>query len=233
MARRLIGTLIIFVLFGVFFSLGLWQLDRADQKRELAAHIAGSAAGELIRIDGAITAPQSLLLRRVQVTGEFVEPVILLDSKKYQEQLGYQVVMPLALENSDQHLLINLGWQAGEADEAVDRFSPPPGRHTLTGQIGTAEKGFRPGFNRPGAETGGVWIYLDPEYLAVHQGYAVLPLVLRLETDLNDGLIRDWPEIEPDPAMHIGYAIQWFSFAGVLVIYFGWRVRVYVKKEHD
>jgi surfeit locus 1 family protein len=218
-------------LFGVFFSLGLWQLDRFDQKSVLADRIAKTASGETQIITGRIDAPTDYLLSHVRVSGEFVEPVILLDSKKYQGDLGHHVVVPLKLSNTDQHLLINLGWQAGKAEDFLDEIVVPQGVVELEGQIGTAEKGFRPGFNYPGSEQGGVWIYLDPAYLAEHQGYEVLPLVMRLKTALTDELVRDWPVIEPDPGMHIGYAIQWFSFAAILAVFYGWRIRVYLKTK--
>jgi len=233
MVRRVIAVLLLSALTAVFVALGFWQLDRADQKRELAERLEQARPGDYAALVGAIRSPDELVFRQVEVTGRFVTPQIILDARKHRGQLGFYRVVPFRLAGTDQHLLVNLGWHPGKAVDYPAQLSLPAGRLTLQGWLGTASGGIHPGFDRPGAAQVGIWIYLDPEYLAAAQGYPVLPLELYLETDLHDDLVRDWERPEPDPGMHIAYAIQWFSFAAVLIIFSIWRIRVYMKTKHE
>ena len=48
----------------------------------------------------------------------------------------------------------------------------------------------------------------------------LMPLMLLLEEDIGDGLVRDWQLLEFGPEHNIGYAVQWFGLAlTLLVIY--------------
>jgi surfeit locus 1 family protein len=47
------------------------------------------------------------------------------------------------------------------------------------------------------------------------------PLVryqLLLDAGFSDGFFREWEPRALPPERHIGYAIQWFSFAGILAV---------------
>ncbi|MFQ6689938.1 SURF1 family protein, partial [Bordetella pertussis] len=45
-----------------------------------------------------------------------------------------------------------------------------------------------------------------------------LPTVLMQTGEHNDGLARDWPQPSVDYNQNIGYAMQWFAFAGIAAI---------------
>ena len=55
-----------------------------------------------------------------------------------------------------------------------------------------------------------------PELKAPNNG------IILLDKHENNGYVREWPKIEAKIGMHVGYAIQWYVFAIiVLVTYFG------------
>jgi surfeit locus 1 family protein len=51
-------------------------------------------------------------------------------------------------------------------------------------------------------------------------GVAPLPAVLLLDPDQPDGFVRDWPRPTGGlaPALHLGYALQWFAFALIALV---------------
>ncbi|CPK22905.1 Uncharacterized conserved protein [Bordetella pertussis] len=49
-------------------------------------------------------------------------------------------------------------------------------------------------------------------------GLTLLPTVLMQTGEHNDGLARDWPQPSVDYNQNIGYAMQWFAFAGIAAI---------------
>jgi cytochrome oxidase assembly protein ShyY1 len=57
-------------------------------------------------------------------------------------------------------------------------------------------------------------------------GHPVFPYVFRLDGDSPSGLVREWPQPGSGKERHLGYAFQWFSLAGVLlVIYLSLNLR--------
>ena len=58
----------------------------------------------------------------------------------------------------------------------------------------------------------------DIDRLANELGYPLLPLELLLNPDQPDGYVREWHPLTFGPERNVGYAVQWFSMAAVLVI---------------
>jgi surfeit locus 1 family protein len=67
-----------------------------------------------------------------------------------------------------------------------------------------------------------VWYAIDEAALRRQFPYRLLDVQLQLVPDDSRGLPRRLPAPTLDEGPHIGYAIQWFSFAAIAVI--GWIV---------
>ncbi|QEI09082.1 SURF1 family protein [Pigmentiphaga aceris] len=61
----------------------------------------------------------------------------------------------------------------------------------------------------------------DVATYAAATGLKVLPMVLQQTGEADDGLIRDWAPPPNNIDTHLGYAMQWFSFAAIAVIALG------------
>ena len=59
---------------------------------------------------------------------------------------------------------------------------------------------------------------LDIARLEAVSGLKFVPAVLLQKNDTGDGLTRVWPEPSVDSDKNVGYAAQWFGFAGIAVI---------------
>ena len=104
----------------ILVSLGIWQLDRADQKHTLHEKFLSNQSGEVIDLDNTnISAREEtdILWRRVIATGHFNGNIqILLDNQVHDNTAGYFVYTPFQLENSDTWYLVNRGWMAAGTD---------------------------------------------------------------------------------------------------------------------
>jgi surfeit locus 1 family protein len=56
---------------------------------------------------------------------------------------------------------------------------------------------------------------------AAASGLDFLPVVLEQHNDTGDGLLREWAGPPVDVDKHLGYAMQWFSFAAIALIALG------------
>lgn len=203
---------------GLCVRLGLWQLGRWQEKRELAARQEERlrAPATELRSTGALTA--SLAGRRVSAVGVYEDSAyILMAGRIEQGEPGVGLVSVMALEQGGR-LLVDRGWipalDARDADPAPFR---EPGPRTVLGVLEPI----------PDAPRDAQWLRLaggSPVRWSVgrltrsgvqsHLGGAVATFRLVALPEPSGPVLprRDAPEA-PDAFMHLSYALQWFLFA--------------------
>ena len=120
---RLVTSIFTVIFFILFLHLGFWQLDRAEQKRELHSFFNERQSKEAINLNNNfITDAGNFLWRKVSATGNFLERhQILLDNQVNAGQAGYYIYTPFKLKNSEGIFLVNRGW----VPIAGDRYTSP------------------------------------------------------------------------------------------------------------
>ncbi|MFX7866142.1 SURF1 family protein, partial [Acinetobacter baumannii] len=89
--------------------LGVWQLDRAEQKLALQAAV-DAEAGRPALANGELGSGRPLH-RRVQLRGHWVaERSVWLDNRPMDGQAGYFVVTPLRRTGRSEAILVQRGW---------------------------------------------------------------------------------------------------------------------------
>ena len=205
---------------GITVALGTWQLNRAQEKRELKARLDARSAQPPVRVPAAEVAVGEVELRRVEARGVF-EPrhTIYLDNRIHHGVPGYQVVTPLRIEGSERYVLVNRGWIAAGANRARAPDVPTPaGLVTVTGTA--IVPGKRILELSESVIDGPVWQNLTIERYRGARPLAIQPFVILLETALEDGLTREWPAPDVGIDKHYGYAFQWFALAATLLIFY-------------
>ncbi len=99
-------------------SLGLWQLDRADQKREIDKGVMQAQAREALDLNtftgkGNIneTSFSKEFYRAASLSGHYDnEHQYLLDNRTYKGKAGFHVLTPFLLDYTNQSVLVNRGW---------------------------------------------------------------------------------------------------------------------------
>jgi surfeit locus 1 family protein len=206
----------------LFISLGIWQIQRADEKRALMEARESRVQEAPVRLSGQESSLDDLRYRRVIVAGEYdAAHQFLLDNQLHDRQPGYDVLTPLRISGSDKAVLVNRGWIPLGADRT--RRPDVSLRKTSVSVSGVADRFPGVGFRLKGAEIPGpgwpsVVQLAEPERLAERLGYPVLPYQVLLDPSAEEGYVRAWRETRLDPGKNLGYALQWFLFATVAAI---------------
>ncbi len=218
-----VATLVLLVL---FVGLGRWQWERGDAKAGLWQ--AFERGMDSARPLGASATRKLERFQHVSVSGVLdAQRQFLLDNRTLDGRAGYEVLTPLRLEDG-RVLLVNRGWIAfsgfREQLPVVALSRPDAAPVTVSGRLDELPSaGISIGRAAP-ALTGSwprVTTFPGVEELAAALEVQQLePRVLLLDPDQPEGYIRKWRPPGMEPARHWSYAVQWWSFAGVLLILF-------------
>jgi surfeit locus 1 family protein len=161
-----------------------------------------------------------LIERRVMASGRYDDDhAIILRGRVYQGVPGVEIVSPLVLENGKSAVLVNRGFVPTPDASTVEPDSlREPGTVRVEGIALPIQSGGGAPLQR-GEET--TWARLDLEALRARLPYPISPVYIR---QLPDSTLPRFPRrLDPpslDDGPHLNYAIQWFSFS-ILALVFG------------
>jgi surfeit locus 1 family protein len=204
----------------ITLALGNWQLGRAAQKRELKARIDAQSAQPPINVPGVELAREDVDLRRVEARGVF-DPrhTVFVDNRIRRGVPGFHVVTPLRLEGSERHVLVNRGWVAWNPERSkLPQVRTPEGVVTVRG-IATIP-GQRVLELSDAVIEGRIWQNLTIERYRKFVPISIQPFAIRQDSDLDDGLVREWDAPDFGIDRHYGYAFQWFALAVTILVFY-------------
>lgn len=220
----MLSTLVPLLAIVTMAALGVWQLNRAEQKQQRLEQIAAKSqlqALTLEQLDNSFDDIRDIPLR---VSGQFhQEQYYLLDNKTYQGKVGYQVIAKFIAESGT--LLVNLGWVEGNKDRSqLPTIALPDRPLAFKGLIAIPE--LNPWVSET-ATTEQSWPkriqQLDIDLMQSWQpDEPMLSFVLLVSPDQPVGFVRDWQPVVMPPEKHQAYALQWFglSLAGLIILFF-------------
>ena len=204
----------------LFVRLGLWQVQRANEKKQmLAAHY------QLAKQAPIVWQSSDNLPRQYQplkITGKYFAKTLLLDNQHYQHQFGYQVISPLMLGDG-KIILIDRGWLPGDVTrQTLPRINIPDGPIEVMGSAYyPSSKNWLLGQMVEKEEADAAVIELiEPELIAQFLHKSVYPFIIRLDNQADQGFVREWAIVSMPPERHYAYALQWFAMALVVLIIF-------------
>ena len=199
-------------------ALGNWQLGRGQDKAALAQRIAAANRDAQIELSQTEARAEDVAWHRVEVRGRF-EPkyAVLIDNRILHGVVGYQVVMPLRINAGERHVLVNRGWVAATGSrDILPQIKTPPEEVLITGLATVPSKRYLE-LSKQVAE-GKVWLNLTLERYRAAMPIALQPVVIQQESEIDDGLKREWSAPDLGIDKHYGYAFQWFAMAAAIVI---------------
>lgn len=234
------------VLAGILFLvwLGVWQLDRMDQRESYNDLVIRRwVESPLVLNDASL--PEDLAeweYRRLNLRGEFdYTHQIILKNQFFSEQPGVQLVTPMVLEGDEgeapRAVLVARGWVPfNEAKpENIAQYNEP----NLTDIVGLVQESqMMPGGEAPVIpdELQSEWFRINVDAIQPQMPYELLPFFIYALPEagrtINDLPIREMrdPAYElRSPIMHLSYAVQWFSFA--LILGFGYIQLVRIQER--
>jgi surfeit locus 1 family protein len=224
--------------------LGFWQLDRLEQRRAFNQRVLAQINQSVLFLSDQ-TLDVDLIgmeYRKVTVTGEY-EPSgeIALRNQAWQNKYGVHLLTPLRITGTDRYIYVDRGWIPGEDFDAGliegswQDFNEP-GIQTVNGVIRRSQ--MKADFGRisdpvpvAGQERIMAWNLVNIELIKKQAPFDLLPVYIQQspERDWKNLPYRSEPDIELSEGSHMGYAIQWFTFAALL--FFGYPF--YVQKEES
>lgn len=224
---------------GVLARLGIWQLDRLEARKAQNTHLLAMQAMEPLDLNLAPETPgmEGMEYRLAVARGEYdYLSEVVIRNQVWNGQPGYAVLTPLKIEGTRSVVMVNRGWIP------ADTYDPEELRAALAAyrKEGLVEIRGMIRASRDEPDFGGrsdptpapgevvlVWNLANLEMISRSFAYPVLPVYLQRGPEADfPADINTWPrEMLPFPSLpdveitegpHMGYALQWFTFATIL-----------------
>lgn len=182
------------IFFFLFCWLGVWQLHRYQFKKNLLA-----------------TYQQPVIVK-----GQFDNTLtMLIQNKMRNNQIGYELLIPLVQPDNKKLLLVDLGWISNADSQSI---KPVKGLQQIKGYIKLLnEYQFILGENILHSDQFPLVMQkIDIDAISKITHKTFYPYVLSLTM----------PQVAVTPERHLAYAVQWFAMAVVLLI----AVVVYIRR---
>ena len=222
-------TLLTLVLLTMFIGLGRWQWHRGESKQAVWDLYERNQSAATTHGRGDFDSAGRFT--HVALEGRF-EPQhqFLLDNRSHAGQPGYEVLTPFVLADG-RRIVVNRGWVpfGGYRDRLPDVSMPGQSLTSVAGRLDELPaSGLASGRAPP--DSGTAWpkvtSFPSHEELEAALGAKLARRILLLDPQSPGGYVREWSPPGMAPTRHFSYAIQWWGFAGVLlVLYFGLNFR--------
>jgi len=223
------STALFVVLLPLLVALGYWQLARAAEKRSLLEAFDARQQAAPVSLSEALDAGagSDLRGRPVRLEGGFLPgSYLFLDNRLRRGRFGHEVVALFRDQHSGLIVAVNRGWvPADAARRTLPEVPPPPDVRELRATLHTPTG--RPFELEPGPDRITAWPQrvqnLDLGAIALGLGVPpdrLAPVTARLRADSPAALETGWPVVNIRPQKHTAYAVQWFTMALVLLLFF-------------
>jgi len=232
--QRLLQIMLFFIGLAILLSLGFWQLRRAAEKRELLAGFNQAKFVNGANI-AALAASKKVNFKKVSFSGNYLNSrQMFLDNKYYQHQLGYNVITPVATPGG-KILLVNRGWLPRHAKrQDLPKLKPMTNPQKISGMLYQPQKNILllGQLTEPSDGWPKVIERLDSKKISDILGKEVYPFILILDKKDTNSFKQAWTPVVLPPERHIGYAIQWFCMAAILLAIGLWSLVGYGKNKN-
>lgn len=240
-ARWILTTLLVIAAAAVMVRLGIWQLDRLQQRRNTNARIVQGMAQPALNLNQPLPPDLTAMeYRSAVVTGEYdYSQEVLLRNQFNEGQPGYDLLTPLRIEQSNQAVLVDRGWiPLAQGKPDLRKAYQQTGPVTLNGQMRRSQG--EPAFggvpdphltaSQPRLDA---YNFINLEQIGKQTGYAILSvyLIAAPQAGAPDLPARSLPPVDLSEGPHLDYAIQWFIFTAILLIGYPFYVRTQLSKR--
>ncbi len=222
----------------VMVILGNWQLDRYRERTGINDRVDAAAAVDPVPLTTVMSAPtqagtagpnanKSVAWTKVTLSGRYdTANEIQARGRTVASKVGFEILTPLILDDGTA-VLVDRGWvpaPAGGARVSPEVPAAPDGRVTVVGQIHLSESRPAPVERRDGR--------LDTRRVNLPRLATELPypvygsyVLLTEQSPAADPAFVPIPIPHEDAWQNGGYAVQWWIFAGMVYVLFGWQAR--------
>jgi surfeit locus 1 family protein len=228
-------TLLVVAAMAVMARLGIWQLDRLEGRRAFNTRVKAQQALPPLQLNPeSISADLAVMeYREVVVTGEYEHSQeVALRNQAWQAQAGVHLLSPLVIEGSDQAVMVDRGWIPLEdfASGQWEQYAEP-GVVEVRGLVRLSQDepavgGRQDTLPEPG-ERLEAWNFANLEAMKDQITSPILMVYIQQAPDESWTSLpyRSQPDFDLTEGPHMGYAVQWFTFATILGIGYPFFIR--------
>jgi surfeit locus 1 family protein len=237
----ILASLLVVVGTLVMIRLGFWQLDRMEQRQVFNARVQAQIDQEPLTLNASLQSQETPNLidmeyRQVEVVGQFDHgQEVVLRNQAWNNQLGVRLLTPLRIEGSDLAILVDRGWIPHEdyVSGQLEQYAEP-GIREIKGRIRRSQT--RPDIGRrtdpelgENGEKLQAYFLANVDQISAQIPYPLLPVYIQAATEpgISGPPHRNVIVPELTEGSHLGYALQWFTFA--LILFAGYPF--FVKRE--
>ncbi|CAN5132597.1 SURF1 family protein [soil metagenome] len=226
--RWLLSHLVVALAVALMVALGVWQLRRLDDRRDLNASIRSRQAVAVEDVAG-IVSPEAgpdqadaVVYRRATASGTYNhDSEILVRNRTLDGRPGAWVLTPLVASDGTA-VVVNRGWipTQGVPDGVPFEARAPTGRVEVHGLLLASQERGSFGPTDPAEGVLDTLARADLGRLEQQVPFDLYPVYLQLES--ADPAPAPIPELLPGPELsegpHLGYAAQWFIFSLIAAV---------------
>ena len=212
---------IFFVFFAIlFFSLGLWQIERGQAKTTILAEFEDNLSKTPTYLN-----QEPKRWDRVYVKGKWdSSKQILVDNVINRGIVGYKVLTPLRIIETNQLILVDRGWiKQNKFRDILPNIELVEGDEVISGILEYPELGLVLSEDLISKEWPKVSQTKSLEVISKEYDEFIYPMILLADPILKNSL--EYIKITPTnmtPTKHYGYSAQWFLMFLVLCLMYLW-----------
>ena len=212
---------IFFVIFAiVFFSLGIWQIERGQTKTQIMSEFENKLTKEPIYLNA-----ESKKWDRVLVNGKWEnKKQLLIDNVIHQGIAGYKVLTPLRIDETNKLILVDRGWiKQNKFRDQLPDIQIPDDFESVSGTLEQPELGLVLSDELISNNWPKISQTKNVEVISKAYTEEIFPMILLADPLLKNSL--EYIKITPTnmtPIKHYGYSSQWFLMFIVLCFMYIW-----------
>lgn len=207
------------VIFIAMIGLGIWQLHRYEAKKQLEQlYLARSKSAPMMLSQAmALKNPD---FSKAMVSGRFLfNKTIMLMHQSFNSQVGVNIYTPFLVAGKNQAILVDRGWIALNQLAHLRKDQLFVGvKMNIEGYLFLPQSRFHLGDAIVNVGASPLHVQtINTKMLGQAIGLTLYPYVLRIDQTMVSALTPNWKHFNVTSLKHLGYAIQWFLMALILL----------------
>ena len=211
------ASLTFLLLLLLVLSLGVWQIDRGYNKKELENTFLERQSQPVkeIKYNAFL---ESDLYRNVVLEGKYLEKIFFLDNKIHNGKPGLKVFSPFETTNNNL-VLVSRGWIELEDRSKLPTINTTKNVLKLQGVLRPESQDFVLENEEMNNRNNPILLQtVNLSELSNFLGKPLSPYILELSELSESAFVKTWQPINLSSFRHFGYAVQWFGLAIVLIV---------------
>ena len=226
------ASLTFLLLLLLVLSLGVWQIDRGYNKKELENTFLERQSQPVkeIKYNEFL---ESDLYRNVVLEGKYLEKIFFLDNRIHNGKPGLKVFSPFETTNNNL-VLVSRGWIELEDRSKLPLINTTKNVLKIQGVLRPESQDFVLENEEMNNRNNPILLQtVNLSELSNFLGKPLSPYILELSELSESAFVKTWQPINLSSFRHFGYAVQWFGLAVVLIVGYVFFLRKVEIKDNE